>query len=40
MGCLKGKKEAKNKRGNFVCKNCGAIGKKKSRVCKPKKIKK
>ena len=40
MGCLKGKEEAKHKPGNFECKNCGAISKKKGRVCKPKKIKK
>ena len=37
--CLKGKKEAKNKPGNFRCKKCGAISKKKSRLCEPKKIK-
>lgn len=40
MGCLKGKKEANRKPGRFECRNCGAISKKKSRVCKPKKIKK
>jgi hypothetical protein len=40
MGCLKGKDEAKSKPGRFKCKNCGAISKKKSHVCKPKKIKK
>ena len=37
--CLKGKKQAKDKPGNFRCKNCGAISKKKSRLCEPKKIK-
>jgi hypothetical protein len=37
--CLKGRKEAKEKPGNFHCKNCGAISKKKYRLCKPKKIK-
>jgi len=37
--CLKGRKQAKDKPGNFHCKNCGAISKKKSRLCKPKKIK-
>ena len=40
MGCLKGKDEAKRKVGRFECKNCGAVSKKKSHVCKPKKIKK
>ena len=37
--CLKGKKEAKDKKGNFLCKNCGAVTKKKKRLCSPKKIK-
>ncbi len=37
--CLKGKKEAKEKKGNFTCKKCGAVTKKKKRLCKPKKIK-
>jgi hypothetical protein len=39
MSCLKGKKKAKNKPGNFRCKKCGAIDKKKKKLCKPKKIK-
>jgi len=38
--CLKGKKEAKAKAGNFRCKSCGAVTTKKRRLCKPKKIKK
>ncbi len=38
--CLKGKKEAKAKPGNFRCKKCGAVSKKKKRLCDPKKIKK
>jgi len=37
--CLKGKKLAKDKPGNFRCKDCGAIAKKKGKLCKPKKIK-
>jgi len=40
MGCLKGKKTAPKKPGNFVCENCGATAKKKGKLCKPKKIKK
>jgi hypothetical protein len=39
MGCLKGKKKAKKKPGNYVCKKCGAVDKKKKHICKPKKIK-
>jgi len=39
MSCLKGKSEAKNKAGNYKCKKCGAISKKKGRLCKAKKIK-
>jgi DNA-directed RNA polymerase subunit M/transcription elongation factor TFIIS len=39
MGCLKGKKKAKEKAGNFVCKKCGAIHEKKGKLCKPKEIK-
>jgi hypothetical protein len=38
--CLKGKKEAKTRPGNFRCKNCCAVTKKKGRLCKAKKIKK
>jgi hypothetical protein len=37
--CLKGKSEAKNKKGNFICKKCGAASKKEKHLCKPKKIK-
>lgn len=40
MGCLKGKKEAKEKPGNFTCEKCGGISKKKKHLCKPKEIKK
>ncbi|MFP4140715.1 MAG: hypothetical protein ACOCXY_03115 [Planctomycetota bacterium] len=39
MGCLKGKKKAKDKPGNYRCKKCGAIHEKKKKLCKPKKIK-
>jgi hypothetical protein len=37
--CLKGKSENKAKPGRYCCKNCGAITKKKKRICEPKKIK-
>ncbi len=39
MGCLKGKDSAKKKPGRFECKVCGAVAKKKKKVCKPKKLK-
>ena len=39
MSCLKGKSESKAKAGNFVCKKCKAVSKKKDHLCKPKKIK-
>ena len=39
MSCLKGKSTHKRKPGNFECKKCGAVAKKKDTVCKPKKIK-
>ena len=38
--CLEGKKEAKPKPGRYTCRNCGAVSKKKGRICEPKKIKK
>jgi hypothetical protein len=37
--CLKGKKVAKEKPGNYRCKKCNAVAKKKGKLCKPKKIK-
>ena len=37
--CLKGKKTAPDKPGNFACKKCGATAKKKKDLCEPKKIK-
>jgi hypothetical protein len=37
--CLKGKKTAPEKPGNFKCKKCGATSKKKGDLCEPKKIK-
>ncbi len=39
MSCLKGKKEAKEKPGNYRCKKCGALSKKKKELCKSEKIK-
>lgn len=38
MGCLKGKSESKEKPGRYRCKKCGAVSKKKGRLCKAKKI--
>jgi len=37
--CLKGKKTAPEKPGNFMCEKCGATSKKKKELCHPKKIK-
>ena len=39
MMCLKGESEHNPKPGRYRCKNCGAVSKKKGRICKPKKIK-
>lgn len=39
MSCKKGKSTHKEKPGNFKCKKCGAVVKKKGKVCKPSKIK-
>lgn len=39
MSCQKGKSTHKKKSGNFECKKCGAVVKKKGKLCKPKKIK-
>jgi hypothetical protein len=39
MGCKKGKSSHKKKADHFECKKCGAVVKKKNKVCKPKKIK-
>jgi len=39
MSCLKGKSEAKPKPGNYKCKKCGAVSKKKGHLCKAGKIK-
>jgi len=38
VGCLKGRKTAKPKSGDYECKKCGATAKKKGKLCKPKKI--
>jgi hypothetical protein len=41
MSCDKKKKtNAKAKPGNYQCKDCGAVVKKKKSICDPKKIKK
>ena len=40
MGCLKGKSKDKPKPGSYECKKCGAVAKKKGKLCKPEKIKK
>jgi hypothetical protein len=37
--CVKGKKTAPHKPGNFECKKCGGTAKKKGELCDPKKIK-
>ncbi|VGO13248.1 hypothetical protein PDESU_01804 [Pontiella desulfatans] len=39
MGCKKDKPNKKNKDGKFECSKCGAVVKKKDKVCKPKKLK-
>lgn len=39
MGCKKGQSTHKPKPGHFECAKCGAVVKKKDKVCKPKKIK-
>lgn len=38
MGCKKDKPKKKKKDGKFECGKCGAVVKKKGKVCKPKKI--
>jgi hypothetical protein len=38
MGCSKGKSKRKKEPGRYKCKKCGAVVKKKDKVCKPKKI--
>ena len=40
MGCKKGSAKVKAKPGRFRCQDCGAVVKKKDKVCDPKKIKK
>jgi len=40
MGYLKGRKQAKEEPGNFRCKRCGALSRKKGRLREPKKIRK
>jgi hypothetical protein len=36
--CIKDRSTAKEKPGRFKCKRCGAVSRKKSEVCKPKRI--
>ena len=38
MSCRKGKSKAKPKPGRYRCTDCGAVVKKKSDVCEPKKV--
>lgn len=40
MGCKKGKPKTEKKPGLYECKKCGAVVKKKDKVCNAKKIKK
>jgi len=40
MSCRKDKPKIKPKPGRYLCKDCGAVGKKKKEVCEPKKVKK
>jgi hypothetical protein len=40
MGCKKGESKVKAKVGRYRCVDCGAVAKKKGKVCDPKKIKK
>lgn len=39
MSCKKDDPKKKAKPGRYLCKDCGAVAKKKSKVCDPKKIK-
>ncbi|MCF7818115.1 MAG: hypothetical protein K9M54_09565 [Kiritimatiellales bacterium] len=39
MGCKKGESKHEKKPGHYECKKCGAVVKKKDKVCQPKKIK-
>ncbi|MDF7806040.1 hypothetical protein P4E94_01235 [Pontiellaceae bacterium B12219] len=39
MGCRKDKPKKPREPGKFECAKCGAVVKKKDKVCKPKKIK-
>jgi hypothetical protein len=40
MSCRKGKSDVKKREASFKCKKCDAYVEKKSRACKPKKLKK
>jgi len=37
--CMGGENEAGKKKGEFVCRKCGAVASKKKMLCRPKKIK-
>jgi hypothetical protein len=39
MGCKKGKSKHKRKSGRYECRKCGAVVKKKNKLCDAKKIK-
>jgi transcription initiation factor TFIIIB Brf1 subunit/transcription initiation factor TFIIB len=39
MSCSKDKPIRKAKRGEFRCKDCGVVAKKKKNLCSPKKVK-
>lgn len=38
MGCKKDKPRKAPKPGKFQCRKCGAVAKKKKKICKPEKI--
>jgi hypothetical protein len=39
MSCQRGKPIRKAKPGEFRCKDCGVVAKKKKKLCSPKKVK-
>ncbi|HEX5471353.1 MAG TPA: hypothetical protein VFW73_05680 [Lacipirellulaceae bacterium] len=39
MSCQKDKPHRKAKPGDFRCKDCGAVSKRKKKLCNPKKVK-
>jgi hypothetical protein len=40
MGCKKGNPVREARPGEFKCKECGVVAKKKKSLCEPKKVKK